>query len=83
MSPYEGKDTKLSIVYRAHRYPYEWVPQVASPKEIAMPRLENSKFRVPGSPPEKLPKVTKVKGKRQPQVKLEKALQARLERLGY
>ena len=83
MSPYEGKDTKVSIVYRAYRCPYEWAPQVAKPKETAVRRIENSKFRVPGSPPEKIPKVTKLKGKRKPQDKLEKALRARLERLGY
>ena len=35
-----------SLVYRAYRVPYEWIPQVEKPDEIAIPRLDNSKFRV-------------------------------------
>jgi hypothetical protein len=47
-------------LYRAYRAPYQWVPQVEKPEEKAIPRLDNTKFRVPGSPREKAGKVTRV-----------------------
>jgi hypothetical protein len=49
------------MVYRAYRVPYDWVPQVEKPQETPLPRLDNNKFRVPGSPLKKPLKVTKVK----------------------
>ena len=61
VSPYFGKEKNFNMVYRAYRIPYEWVPQVEKPKEYPIPRLDNSKFRVPGSPKTKVLKVTKVK----------------------
>jgi len=62
LSPfYEKKRQNLNYIYRAYRIPYEWVPQVDSPVEKAIPRTNNSRFRVPDSPPEKSPKVTVVK----------------------
>lgn len=64
ISPYYGKNKNQNMVYRAYRLPYEWVPQIEKPDEKAVPRLVNSKFRVPGSPREKVLKVTKLKGER-------------------
>lgn len=49
ISPYLNKRMKRPMVYRAYRLPYQWVPQVEKPLEKAIPRLDNSKFRVPGS----------------------------------
>jgi len=64
VSPYKGREDKINMIYRAYRLPYEWVPQVAKPEEKAIPKLDSSKFRVPGSPRRKAGKITKIKGKR-------------------
>ncbi len=61
LSPYTGKRRNTNMVYRAYRVPYDWVPQVEKPQETPLPRLDNNKFRVPGSPLKKPLKVTKVK----------------------
>lgn len=52
---------KASMVYRAYRVPYEWIPQVDKPEEIALPEIDISEYRVTGSPKAKTGKVTKVK----------------------
>lgn len=65
INPYKGQDAKLNMIYRAYRLPYEWVPQVDKPEERVVPRLNNSKFRVPGSPRSKAGRVTRVKLPRQ------------------
>ncbi|MFC1971278.1 thioredoxin, partial [Chloroflexota bacterium] len=64
ISPYYGKKKDLNMVYRAYRAPYEWVPQIEKPEEIFIPSIDNSNFRVPGSPRKKVSKVTLIKSKR-------------------
>jgi len=66
MSPYmqETRGLRRPMVYRAYRVPYDWVPQVDKPEERAIPRIDNSKFRVPGSPRRKAGKVTTIKRRR-------------------
>ena len=61
ISPYYSKKMGMNGVYRAYRLPYQWVPQAARPEEKAVPRPDNSQFRVPGSSPKKALKVTRVK----------------------
>ena len=61
MSPYTGKALKTNLVYRAYRLPYEWVPQAARPVEKTVARLDNNRFRVPGSVPKRPEKVTSLK----------------------
>ena len=61
MSHYTVRTLRANIVYRAYRLPYEWVPQVDKPEEKAIPRLDNNKFRVPGSVQKRPLKVTSVK----------------------
>ena len=39
----------INMVYRAYRVPYDWVPQVEKPTEKPVERLDNTRFRVPGS----------------------------------
>jgi len=41
--------------------PYAWVPQADVPKEIPVPEVDNSRFRVPGSPPARVLRVTGLK----------------------
>jgi len=50
ISPYWSKGTlALNLVYRAYRYPYDWVPQLPAPKENAIPRIDCATFRVAGA----------------------------------
>ena len=55
-------DSNMNPVYRAYRVPYDWIPQAAKPEEKAIKRIDNGKFRVPGSPRRKaVQKTTPVK----------------------
>lgn len=50
ISPYDGdKSCKMNIVYRAYRAPYDWVPQLNHPVEVAIEKMDNHTFRVPGA----------------------------------
>ena len=41
----------MNMVYRAYRVPYEWIPQLTPPGQLpAIAPVQNSRFRVPGSP---------------------------------
>lgn len=51
ISPYWGKHFKMNMVYRAYRYPYDYVPQVTPSREIAIAPLDVTSFRVPGASP--------------------------------
>jgi len=42
---------KINMVYRAYRVPYEWVPQVETPAEQAIERIDVTRFRLPGASP--------------------------------
>jgi hypothetical protein len=61
VNPYINKRSRTNMIYRAYRVPYDWVPQVKRPEERAVPRLDNSKFRVPGAVIRRPQKVTKLK----------------------
>jgi len=62
ISPYRHRMLKITLIYRAYRYPYDWAPQAERAEETVVPRIDNSQFRVPGSPKVKKEKVTVVKG---------------------
>jgi len=72
MSPYFSDDGKSNYVYRGYRVPYDWVPQVDRPKEIAVPKVDRATFRVPGTeyePEERITKVPEATGfSKQPQL---------------
>jgi len=61
ISPYFSKRGNTNFIYRAYRTPYQWAPQVDKPEEKAVPRIDNSKFRVPGSLQKRARKVTMIK----------------------
>jgi hypothetical protein len=61
VSPFYNKKMFGNAVYRSYRVPYEWVPQVERPVEKAIPRADNSKFRVPGSSVQRSHRITRVK----------------------
>ena len=56
-----GVKMKINMVYRGYRVPYEWIPQLEKPEEKAIPLIDNTRFKVPGSPRKKALRVTKVK----------------------
>jgi hypothetical protein len=60
LSPYTLKRRPMNFIYRAYRVPYDWVPQAAAPGETPVPRLDNNKFRVPGSAVSKPARVTRL-----------------------
>ncbi|MBW2066309.1 MAG: aryl-sulfate sulfotransferase [Deltaproteobacteria bacterium] len=64
ISPYWGKKMKMNMVYRAYRIPYEWVPQLERPKERPVPRIDCTRFRVPGAAEIGEKRVVKVEGVR-------------------
>ena len=37
------------MIYRGYRYPYSYVPQEPTPKEVAIERIDNTTFRVPNA----------------------------------
>ena len=39
------------LLYRCYRIPYEWVPQLEKPEEVAIPRADNTQFQMPGAFP--------------------------------
>jgi hypothetical protein len=64
VSPYFRKTgpAPINMVYRAYRYPYEWVPQLPLPDERPIVRLDRTTFRVPGAAPIGHRRVTDVEG---------------------
>ena len=64
ISPYWGKNLRLNMIYRAYRYPYDYVPQVEKPEEIAIAPIDNNDFRLPGAKGKEFTRATKVAGTR-------------------
>ncbi|MDR1320059.1 MAG: aryl-sulfate sulfotransferase [Gracilibacteraceae bacterium] len=62
ISPYWGKHMPINMVYRAYRYPYDYVPQLPRPKETAIARLDNNEYRLPGAAGKEFQRVVEVKG---------------------
>jgi len=62
ISPYWGTKRNTNMVYRAYRYPYEYVPQVEPPKEVAIEPVDNNDFRLPGAKSKEFRRYTKVEG---------------------
>lgn len=49
ISPYWGKIVPINQVYRSYRIPYEWIPQVEKPVEVAISAQDVKNFRMPGA----------------------------------
>ena len=49
ISPHWGDALKMNMVYRAYRVPYDWVPQLDKPEEIAVQKMNVTQFRVPNA----------------------------------
>lgn len=65
VSPYWGKNLRLNMIYRAYRYPYDYVPQLERPQETAVIAPDNNTYRLPnakGMEPQRTVKVTGTEG---------------------
>lgn len=51
INPYWGQKHNMNMVYRAYRFPYDWIPQVNPPVETRIDPVDVSTFRVPGASP--------------------------------
>ena len=51
INPRWGKLAKMNMVYRAYRFPYEWIPQVEAPQETRIEPIDIATFRVQGASP--------------------------------
>jgi hypothetical protein len=49
MNPPSEAPGGMNAVYRAYRIPYDWIPQVPAPSQVAIARPDPATFRVPGS----------------------------------
>lgn len=49
ISPYWGTHTPTNLIYRAYRYPYDYVPQVEPPQEVAIKPIDIEDYRLPGA----------------------------------
>jgi hypothetical protein len=63
LSPYSfrNRNMRSNLVYRAYRVPYDWVPQADRTVATPVPRTDNNRFRVPGSPKPRREEVTTIK----------------------
>lgn len=59
IAPFKGM---REMVYRAYRYPYEYIPQVEKPQEIPVERVDCHDFRVPGASDSAIHEKTFVEG---------------------
>lgn len=55
-------DMPKPLIYRAYRYPYEYVPQVEKPLEVAIKKPDIKKFRMPGAADSTIIQMTNVQG---------------------
>lgn len=62
VSPYWGKELRVNMIYRAYRYPYDYVPQLAQPDEVAIAPIDVNDYRLPGAKGKEPERTTKVEG---------------------
>jgi hypothetical protein len=62
VSPFSAKGRKLSMVYRAYRVPYEWIPQLEIPEEIPIEKIEANTYSLAGIAPKKANRVIQMEG---------------------
>ncbi len=71
VSPHWGTGGRyINMVYRSYRLPYEWVPQLPKPKEVAIPRIDVTTWRVPGAGKPGFQKEVRVEGTEEPDDKM-------------
>ncbi len=60
-SPYFGQQLG-NMVYRAYRYPYDYIPQIEKPEEVAIKRIDNVDYRLPGAKSKEFRRLVNVEG---------------------
>ncbi|MEC2074795.1 aryl-sulfate sulfotransferase [Metabacillus fastidiosus] len=61
ISPYKNARNS-NMVYRAYRVPYNWVPQLEKPNEVAIEPLKIETFRVPNAAQSGTDSIVEIKG---------------------
>lgn len=46
---YVFPDVGMSLLYRAYRIPYDWIPQLDEPAEVEVSRIDNTTYHLEGS----------------------------------
>lgn len=59
IAPFKGM---REMVYRAYRYPYDYIPQLDKPVETPVEKLDCHDFRVPGASSSEIKEMTEVEG---------------------
>lgn len=59
---YAPFEMQRELIYRAYRYPYEYIPQLQKPEEVPVKRMNNKEFRVEGAAPGEIENVVEVDG---------------------
>jgi hypothetical protein len=62
ISPYWGESFKMNMVYRAYRYPYDYIPQAGTPQQKDIQPVAVADFRLPGASPRGARSTTEVAG---------------------
>jgi len=62
IAPYWGNIVPINQVYRAYRVPYEWIPQIETPKETPVAAVDVRDFRMPGAAPRGADRIIEVEG---------------------
>ncbi|WP_136797371.1 aryl-sulfate sulfotransferase [Desulfosediminicola ganghwensis] len=62
ISPYWGKSFNMNMVYRAYRYPYDYIPQVEVPEQVEIVPVDVKDFRLKGASPRGAKSETSVDG---------------------
>ena len=60
--PYFGEKFNTNMVYRAYRYPYNYIPQLKQPKEVAIEPIDNIDYRLPGAKGKEFRRLVRVEG---------------------
>jgi len=62
IAPYWGSIVPINQVYRAYRVPYEWIPQLSTPRETPVAAVDVRDFRMPGAAPRGAQRIIEVEG---------------------
>lgn len=60
--PYWGEKLGTNMVYRAYRYPYDYVPQVEVPEEVPVKPVAIEDLRMPGAKSKEFRRMVEVEG---------------------
>lgn len=62
ISPYWGTLFNMNMIYRAYRYPYDYIPQLEKPEEVPIEAVDVTTYRMPNASPKGAKSVVEVEG---------------------